>query len=430
MTKKKFLLIFLIFALYLLTNFFKINSSQKVVNKYLVAGTGSPGEIYLYEIKNQSLKKIKTISTGYLFVHTVRIGDIYNNGKSYIIAGVSNSFFAEPYGCKVTSYDLDKFEEKIIDDVGDMRCKDLTIGDADNDGKNEIILGTHNPGIVRLYKWNGNTWKKEDLETNFIAQIDEKEKTNHRVSSKELNCKQCVVQTAVHIVKVADIDNDGKNEVIATISSPLELQGADEISFIRVYRKVGDKWISETIDRLTKREFRSITVGDIYNKKKNVLVIGIGTPGDEKGSLYIYEFRNKKWEKSIIHNDPEEKNMKGVAIGDISNDGKKQILLATGFPNAKIMILNWNGKDFDKKNIGTISSLLQEKNGEFNSMAALINKDNNITQLIVGGMTTFPKQKISWEGTNKGFIVVYKKENSNWVGAVLETRSILGMDLN
>jgi hypothetical protein len=68
------------------------NASHTAPDSYIVAGTGNPGLVNLYKLNNGTYEKLKSINTGYKFVHTVRIGDIYNNNKLQIIAGVSNSF--------------------------------------------------------------------------------------------------------------------------------------------------------------------------------------------------------------------------------------------------------------------------------------------------------------------------------------------------
>lgn len=117
---------------------------------YLVTGSANLGKITLYKVGREGMKPIKIINTRYKFVHNVRIGDILKNGNKFIIAGVSNSFYAKPYRCKVIGFNIKDFKQKLIDDVSDLRCKDLTIGDADNDGENEIILGTHGEGLIRL----------------------------------------------------------------------------------------------------------------------------------------------------------------------------------------------------------------------------------------------------------------------------------------
>src|SRR3989344_1467413 len=420
-----FLIIFFSIAIF----FVKSNVLKKQTNQYYIgAASSNPGEIFLYKLENGNYKKIKSIDTGYKFVYTVRVADIYNNKRQYIVAGVSNIFFGEPYGCKIISYDLYKFQEKMIDYVGDLRCKDLTIGDAENNGKNEIVLATHGLGYVRLYKWQNNQWEKEDLDSNYIDRIDQQEKTDHRVPNTQLPCQSCIVQTAVHIVKIADVDNDGKNEVIATISSPLELQNVDEISVIKVYKKEGDTWKSTVVDKLSGREFRSITIGDLYNNRHNIMLIGIGSPRNEKGSLVVYDFFNSSWNKKEIYRDSSETNMKAGALADVFDDGKQRILLATGFPEAKIMLLTWKINKFEINQFGTISSLFNIKGAQFNSMAVSLQKDPVSTNLIIGGMTTYPNKKIGWEGTKDGFIAHYKMDKNLRTNKVIETRSVLGLD--
>lgn len=395
--------------------------------RYLVTASANPGTITLYARTGTDFTLKKTIDTGFQIVHTVRLGDIYNNGKTYIIAGVSNSFYREPYGCSIVSYDLVTFQKQVIDQVGDLRCKDLTIGDADNDGKNDILLGTHGKGIVNLYSWSGDSWKTTTLETNFIAQVDKEKGTSHLVPNTDVPCKTCIIQTAVHIVKIGDIDNDGENEVVTTMSSPLELTNQEEISFVRVYRKSGDTWSGQTVDSLTGREFRSITINDVYGNGTNTLVIGIGSPRNEPGSIIAYDFLDGTWKKTTLHNDATELNMKGVAIGPLG--GKvRTILLATGFPNANIMTFRWNDEAFIPTTIGSIRRLIDMPDAQFNSMAAAIMPETT-NAFIVGGSTVFPKQKIGWEATDKGFLVRYDLQKNSWLPTILSSQNILGFDM-
>ncbi len=394
---------------------------------YLVTGSGNPGVITLYERTDSGYTSKKTIDTGFQFVHTVRLGDIYNNGAISIVAGVSNSFFKEPYGCQVVAYDLGSYQQKQIDVVGDLRCKDITIGNADNDGKNEIVLGTHGNGLVKMYSWERDAWTTTTLETNFIEQVDAQKRTNHRVPNADVPCKTCVIQTAVHIVKIGDVDNDGKNEIVTTMSSPLELIAGEEISFVRVYRKSGDSWSGETVDSLVGREFRSITIDDIYGNGKNTLLVGIGSPRNDPGSLIAYDLKDGEWQKTIVHNDKTELNMKGVAVGTL-HSADRSILLATGFPNANIMTFNWTDNQFSQKSIGSIAALFNLPDAQYNSMVAAIPQDKDST-FVVAGNTLFPKEKIGWEVTNKGFLVQYDAAENSWLPTIISTQNILGFDL-
>jgi len=206
-------LVFQILLLISLLTVFAYFVNNKQSGEVIVVGTGNPGKIFVYDYNSFQRKEI---DTGFKLVHTVRIGDAFNDGKNVIVAGVSNSFYGPPYGCEVILLDpSNNFKESLVDNVGDLRCKDLTIGDADNDGRNEIVLGTHGEGTINIYKWDGK-WKKQEVEKNFIKQVDEKEGVNHRVPVEKLTY-DTVEQSAVHIVKIGDIDNDKHNEVMIVV---------------------------------------------------------------------------------------------------------------------------------------------------------------------------------------------------------------------
>ena len=57
----------------------------------IVTGGGNPGTISVYHFGHSGYERSE-IDTGYNLVWTVRIGDVYNNGKNVIVAGVGNSF--------------------------------------------------------------------------------------------------------------------------------------------------------------------------------------------------------------------------------------------------------------------------------------------------------------------------------------------------
>lgn len=395
--------------------------------RLLVTGTANPGIINVYEIDGPAIIRKKTLDTGYRFVHSVRLGNIKNDGKRYIVAGVSNSFFQEPYGCKVIAYSTDTYERSEVDTVGDLRCKDLTVGDLANDGTNEIVLGTHGEGLVIAYKWTGSGWQKTVIEDNFISQIDKETRTNHRVPNTDVPCKTCLIQTAVHIVKIGDIDNDGKNELVTTMSSPLELKSAEEISYIRVYRKTESGWKGETVDSLTGREFRSITIADIRGTGKNTLLVGIGTPRTTPGSLIAYDFIGGSWKKQPVHEDKTELNMKGVDVGSI-RDKSRSILLATGFPDGNLYTFRWNGSAFTETSLGSVRQQFSLPNAQYNSMVASFIPGAN-GSFIVGGNAVFPKEGIGWEATYRGFLISYLYSRGTWQATVLNSRNVLGFDI-
>ncbi len=319
--------------------------------KYFVAGTGNPGTIYLYSATGKEYELTKKIPTDFAYVHTVRIGDIYNDGTTVIVAGVSNSPKDKPFDCQVVAYNLDGFVRGILDQTNDLRCKDLAIGDADNDGKNEIV---------------------------------------------------------------------------ATLSSPLELANVEEVSFVRMYKKENGTWNGSTIDETSGREFRSIAIGDPFGTAKNSVIIGLGSPRMEPGSLVSYTFNGSSWDKTAIHNDTKERNMKGVALA--RNTGNvRPIILATGFPDARIMSFVWDGGALRSTNITSLRSHIDKPGAEFNAMAVILPNKTD-ARFVVGGMTVYPEQKIGWEQTREGFLMDAKRDGNTWKTRMLLTGNVLSLD--
>jgi len=429
------ILIFLIICIFVL--FLILFPARKEKNNIIVTGISNPGKILIYSWNGYSFER-EYIDTNYKFVHTVRIGDIYNNGKNVIVAGVGNSFYGPPFGCSVEVYEKSDKEWKktVIDNVGDLRCKDLTIGDIDNDGKNELVLGTHGEGIIKVYKWNGKNWSSQILEKNWIEQVDKTGNMNHKVPREELTY-DCIDQSAVHIVKVGDTDNDGRNELITSVSSPLEFKGED-ISYLNLYKWNGKEWQRTVIDNQTGKEFRSIVVGDVYNKGKNVILVGSGLMWTKKeyASLTVYEWVDGKWNKHVVEDGILEKNMKGLALGDAYNKGKNVIVLATGFPQGLVYTYEWNKNKFEKVFVGNMSEIFKvyADNNMFsdimqNSMEAQI-KDTDgdgKNEIIVSGLTH--TKKFGWEATTLGFTVMFKWDKNKWNYEVLDKYSVLGMDV-
>src|SRR3989344_1214424 len=434
MRNRYFILLFLlILFLVFLFQFFVASNEMEVI----VTGTGNPGKIMIYAFDGPiSSYKRSEIDTGYNLVWTVRIGDVYNKGKNVIVAGVGNSFFSTPYGCQIVAYELaaSGWKKDVIDSNVDLRCKDIAIGDVYNEGKNAIVLGTHGEGIIRVYKWDGTKWNRDEIERNFIGQIDSQQNTNHRVPVEKLTYST-VDQTSIHMVKIADVQNDGKNEIVATESSPLEYTSGPPISFVNVYSFVGKKWSRTTIHDSKGLQDRSILVDDIDYSGKNKILIG-AVPG----KLFLLN-DNGNWSSTLIFNQSYDKNMKGLDFQDIYSKGRKQIVLATGVPGALVYNLEWDGSKFQPTLIGNVSQIFEKytviKGLNYNSLdvkAKDIDNDGKL-EIIVGGEadTSLALDKIKpqdnifgWETTPYGFLIIYKYDESQktWNPQILDQNSV------
>jgi hypothetical protein len=197
------------------------------------------------------------------------IADVDNDGKVEYIT--SNSFRKEAAKVEIFEFDhkgdLVTPPRIVIDGYDNKKCfyASLTVGDVDNNGLNELIVGWKQTQDINIGTVLGYNVESEAVPGYTFAYEDE----NLDLSYFE------------KMMAVADADNDGKNELI------LSTRG-DNLS-----EKIASKHL-----------------GHVYLYKI-----------DDSGKIHstrIVDFNEEKAESSWL------------AVGDADNDGKNEIVLATG----------------------------------------------------------------------------------------------------
>ncbi len=197
------------------------------------------------------------------------IADVDNDGKVEYIT--SNSFRKEAAKVEIFEFDgkgdLITPPRIIIDGYDNKKCfyASLTVGDVDNNGLNELIVGWKQIQDINKGTVLGYTVEAEAVPGYTFAYEDE----NLDLSYFE------------KMMAVADADNDGKNELI----------------------------LSTRGDNLSE-EIASQHLGHVYLYKI-----------DDHGKIHktlVVDFNEEKAESSWLE------------VGDADNDGKNEIVLATG----------------------------------------------------------------------------------------------------
>lgn len=435
------LLIILSGFIYFSKNLFKPPEKNIVEAETIAVGQGNPGTIALFTKEASGNFTRKTIDTGFRYVWTVRIADGRSDGKNRIYAGVGNSFFSEPHGCQVLEFDsTDNFRKTVIDEVGDLRCKDLTTGSIYNNGKNQLVLGTHGLGIVRVYDYKNGKWETQEVSKNSLAVYDRENNQNHAVPADKLPY-DLTVQTAVHTVKIGDADNDGKNELLTTESDPLENPNKDHLLFIRMYKWNGKSFDASTIDTLNgsipfKATARTV---DLDGSGKSKVLVSAS-----HHQVLLYEYSDGKWNRQVIDKTDggNEDNMKGLSVGSLGGKNKS-IVVATGLPHAGVYQYDLQDGQFNKKNLVDISKLLDiyrlfEGVGDntLDSAIADIDGDGG-NEIVVAGEqdSAFSGDKagvskFGWEGTTIGYTaVIYPQKDGTYKTEFIDFRSALALDV-
>lgn len=229
------------------------------------------------------------------WIYIVRVGDINNDGKTEILIGSRDR--------KLRA--LDSGGNLIWEqDFGEGHPRYIKIGDVTGDKKNEVIISTHDAFV---YVLNGATgeilWSKE-FEIEETAGLEMKKLTP---------------------IQIGDITGDGKLEILV---------GAEDGEF-KIFDGKGNDLFTYEFD------------GPVYDMYvgENQIIIGaepkVVKDKAVKGSKTVlaldYQFK-KLWSKTY------DGGVYFVLKGDINGDGKKEIILGTGFSSVIALDPN-NGEE-------------------------------------------------------------------------------------
>jgi flagellin-like protein len=293
-------------------------------------------------------------------VYFAAIGDANNDGKQDVVVGMESiTSQMEPITNEVRMYEnkTGKWVETNISDEPNGVFS-VAVGDANNDGKNEVVIGMDSTtNEVRMYENKTGKW----IETNISD-----------------------VSTQVLYVAVGDANNDGKNEVVIGILSE------PTINELRMYENKTGKWVETNISD-TPNDVNSIAIGDANNDGKNETVVGIYS-GPTTNEVRMYENKTGGWIETNISDTPA--SVYSVAIGDANNDGLNDVVIAAYTTTGVRMYENKTGK-WVETNISDISEVDAIAVGDANN-------DGN-KEIVVGVDST----------TNR--VRMYENKTGKWV---------------
>jgi len=190
------------------------------------------------------------------------------------------------------------------------------IGDADNDGLNELLISGRDSAI-RVMEWNENT---QTYEQNHILRPP---------LYPFINCD-------AGGMAIGDVTNDGANEVAATwyttvykyISSTYKIIGLNPYIF---WNNGGNP---------------DCLIGDFDTDGKNELILSGGPLGRRNspvGEITVFRWNGYYLERIAEWDDPEDQGYVYMAgLGDVDNDNENEIVCAY---EGKVIVLNWDAVD-------------------------------------------------------------------------------------
>lgn len=323
----------------------------------------------------------------------------FTNGSVYRLQGNSSTLvwnYSPGFGAKILASDTngDGSDEVVGAEswykisVFDVKNKailwtksaDLDIAaiaafDTNNDGINEIFYGDGQWGsIYQLNPANGNEIysipNPEHGVTNILVTDIDKDNVLEIIwgagysttgpdhlyisdlNSKNNEWKSSDISGPFYAIKIADVDNDGKMELIG-ISNESNSGYGDGVLYVFDAVTHALKWSSEGSNLFGGHAWtgiRALDVGDVDGDGKNEIVVGTDRLYD--GIIYVINGATKalKYSKAYDSGSP----ITSVKIIDINRDGKNDIVAAngvehTGSPGTMVYVLNGSNGDIINK---------------------------------------------------------------------------------
>jgi hypothetical protein len=231
------------------------------------------------------------------------VDDADNDGLNEIVVGVDVA--SGTHDLRIFDYNESSgtYRETNISTNLERHIEDLEIGDADNDGRNDIVIGIEDTAgaagaisYLRKYSFIGGTWQETNLSP-----------TSERNS--------------IQWVEIGDADNDGLNEVVALYANVTGTFG----SALRIFKNASGFWIQINVTGiLPDPDDRSerMQIGDVDNDGLNEIVAGFwnGVGASPQGRIVMFSnHTSQEWiQYNITLNG---RILDGIDFGDVNDDG-------------------------------------------------------------------------------------------------------------
>jgi hypothetical protein len=178
------------------------------------------------------------------------------------------------------------------------RLRDVEHGDVDGDGKEELVIATHDQGVIAVVHPDEG-WRVEEID-------------------REAN-------TFVHEIEIGDVDGDGRLEFFATPSAPNKL-GKEQPGEVRMYRFRDGAWQKSIVDAPSDTHAKEILVADLDGDRVAELYVAWEGAVGKDGALLrpvtikAYRMRDGTFESSVVATVPD-RQMRALATGDVKGDG-------------------------------------------------------------------------------------------------------------
>jgi hypothetical protein len=181
------------------------------------------------------------------------------------------------------------------------RMRDLEVADVNGDGFTDIVVATHDQGVVAVLYGDASG----------------------SLTATELDAEP---NTFVHEVEVGDLNNDGVLEVYATPSLPNKLDGTPQPGFVTRYVPAADEGRVQVAD-LGDRHAKEILVDDVDGDGVDELYVAVEAVAGGRVEVLRFDADTDPAEGMLITS-LDDTLTRFLTAGDIDGDGIKEMVAA------------------------------------------------------------------------------------------------------
>ena len=264
-------------------------------------------KIYLYESGSLGAPNWESPFLGETLFKTkdIIIGDADNDGDNELL--LLQDVYRDQTKVDIYEWNGSGFQWTTSSPIFDYGCwLNFDLGDADNDGGNEIIVPLFGPGYSVVFKYDKiDGWSFVLTETIEIA-----------YSPGD--------PIFIDYSRARDSDNDGKNEIVAG--------GNNKRLMIWKYNESSEAYdtvfVSEDLGGFT----QGVDVGDIDGDGQKEILVG----ASQSETIYVYRYNNESSGYENVNSFFIGTGMGDLIVGDPNQDGKPEIILSCGDDGTKI----------------------------------------------------------------------------------------------
>jgi hypothetical protein len=256
------------------------------------------------------------------------------------------------------------------------RLRDIEIGDVSGNGKDDIVLATHDQGVVAVGTETDGKWT--------FVEMDQK------------------ADTFVHEIEIGDVDGDGKKEFYATPSDRNKASGESQPGSVYRYDVKGDTYESTTVVSFDVSHAKEILVTDIDADGVDELYVvrEAHTAKNDDGEVERLDPvrivrvmpKDGGWANEIVGT-IEDDQCRFLLAGDVDGDGQAELIAAAEHSGLWML---------ERKEDGTFENVLIDANSggfEHATHAADLDGDGKL-EIYVAADTQKEFRQYTWNGKN------------------------------